>query len=137
MTEVVPRVFIGDINHAYSRKWLRDHKITHIVNAAVEIPNYHKDMCVYYNMNMVDYDRQSLSPQIQNAYRFMENAFKNTRDTRVLIHCHAGISRSSSTLIYFIMKMYNVPFVTACRYVKMKYPKANPNNGFVNQLMRL
>ena len=133
MTEIVPRVFIGNAENARNLNWLQKHKISHIVNATVEVPNYYISRFSYHNMNMIDLPIQSLSPKIQKAYTYINNALENPYN-RVLIHCNAGVSRSSSTLIYFLMKKYNLSFLQAYQYVKNVYPKANPNSGFLEEL---
>lgn len=52
----------------------------------------------------------------------------------VFVHCAAGISRSSSFVIGFIMKKYGMTFGEGFSYVKEKRNFINPNSGFRDQL---
>jgi len=52
----------------------------------------------------------------------------------VLVHCMAGISRSSSVVIAFLMKVHKLSFEDALPRVKAQRPVIAPNYGFVKQL---
>jgi atypical dual specificity phosphatase/dual specificity phosphatase 12 len=53
-----------------------------------------------------------------------------------LVHCYAGISRSASIIISYLMKKYNWSYEKAYNYVKNKRPIINPNRGFKKQLIQ-
>lgn len=53
----------------------------------------------------------------------------------ILIHCAAGVSRSASFMIAFIMKDQNLPFHKALEKVKSRRKWINPNSGFRKQLI--
>ena len=53
---------------------------------------------------------------------------------RVLVHCQAGMSRSSSAIICFIIDTFNLDYFTALKTVKINHPIAQPNEGFARQL---
>lgn len=52
----------------------------------------------------------------------------------VLVHCYAGMSRSISVVIYYLMKEYNVSYDCAYKFVKKKRSIAKPNKLFALQL---
>jgi protein-tyrosine phosphatase len=52
----------------------------------------------------------------------------------VLVHCYAGISRSSSTVMSYLMKKYNLSLKTAFEHVRSCRWFVNPNPGFCRQL---
>ena len=52
----------------------------------------------------------------------------------MLVHCAAGISRSSSTVIAYLMKKFGWTYVKAYGFVRGKRPVISPNNGFIRQL---
>lgn len=52
----------------------------------------------------------------------------------MLVHCKKGISRSSSTVIAYIMKEYDWPLQRALDFVKEQRKCITPNSGFMNQL---
>ena len=57
-----------------------------------------------------------------------------TNNTKILIHCQAGKSRSASVIIYYLMKKNNISFNKAYNILKQIKPDININIGFYNQL---
>lgn len=51
-----------------------------------------------------------------------------------MVHCKKGISRSSSTVIAYIMKEYGWSLNTALNHVKQQRNCITPNAGFMEQL---
>eukprot|EP00759_Apiculatamorpha_spiralis_P042449 PhF_6_TR40497/c1_g1_i1/m.60596 len=54
----------------------------------------------------------------------------------VIVHCFAGVSRSSSCVVAYIMAKMHKTFDEAMQFVKEHRPAANPNEGFRKQLMK-
>jgi protein-tyrosine phosphatase len=55
-------------------------------------------------------------------------------DGNVLVHCRAGISRSVSIVLAYMMKTYRMSLDEAIHHVKNIRRIANPNIGFLKQL---
>ncbi|KAM8885528.1 dual specificity protein phosphatase 18 isoform 1-T2 [Spinachia spinachia] len=58
------------------------------------------------------------------------------RGGRTLVHCNAGVSRSASLCMAYLMKHRGVPLLEAHRWVRSCRPVVRPNNGFWKQLIR-
>jgi len=56
------------------------------------------------------------------------------RNINVLVHCFAGVSRSASTVIAYLMKMNQMDYKSAYNFCKDKRMVTCPNPGFVRQL---
>lgn len=54
---------------------------------------------------------------------------------RVFVHCHAGISRSATVCIAYIMKHMLMDLTKAYDFVKQKRPCISPNLHFMGQLL--
>jgi hypothetical protein len=54
---------------------------------------------------------------------------------RVLVHCQAGVSRSPTIVLAYLMARYNWPMMTAFCYVKSRRHIIAPNFNFMGQLM--
>ncbi len=53
----------------------------------------------------------------------------------VFVHCHAGISRSATICIAYIMKTMKCDLAEAYEFVKQKRPCVSPNLHFMGQLL--
>jgi protein-tyrosine phosphatase len=76
---------------------------------------------------------QDLLPYLQAAIDFIEEG-KTQRQCATLIHCHAGISRSASVAIAYLMKVEGMSFEEAHGFTKSCRRNIYPNSGFVKQL---
>lgn len=67
---------------------------------------------------------------------YFEETFEFIEQTKVgiLVHCALGCSRSTTFVIAYLMKKFELPFSMAFAYVKKKHPPTNPNDGFIEQL---
>ena len=54
----------------------------------------------------------------------------------ILVHCAAGVSRSSSFVIAYLMRDEKLPYHKAFDKVKAARKWANPNSGFRRQLIQ-
>jgi len=133
MTEIIPRLFIGSIKEARSYYWLRRNGITHIVNVANGVGDYFPTKYHYLHLHLDDDLNQQLFPYLTTAYGYIDRVMSNPNN-RVLVHCAAGISRSSSTIIYYLMKKYKIDFQKAYLYTKERHPRTSPNINFQIQL---
>ncbi|WP_272946397.1 dual specificity protein phosphatase family protein [Candidatus Protochlamydia amoebophila] len=54
---------------------------------------------------------------------------------KVLVHCEAGISRSSTVLIFYLMKEHSLNLKDAYIHVRSKKENIRPNQSFFQQLI--
>lgn len=77
----------------------------------------------------VDYD---ISKDLDFCYKIIDDAIK--RNEKILVHCIAGVSRSASVVIYYLMKKTGKKYDEVYSYVKSKRNMIKPNDGFVKIL---
>jgi atypical dual specificity phosphatase len=111
---------------------LEIHKITHVLaihdNPKHLYPNLHY-LCVQAADN-VDQDLTQYFPVCND---FIHGA-RLRKDCNVLIHCLAGMSRSVTIAIAYIMSVSDLHWRDALRVVRVGRRIANPNAGFQLQL---
>jgi protein-tyrosine phosphatase len=73
-------------------------------------------------------------PLIEIAYHFINNAVSH--DENILVHCMAGVSRSTSMVVYYFMKKDHYSFNKALKMVQEGRSVANPNDSFRSQLVQ-
>ena len=54
---------------------------------------------------------------------------------RVFVHCYAGVSRSPTVCIAYLMKLHQWSLSQAYDYVKSRRPHISPNLHFMGQLL--
>ena len=52
-----------------------------------------------------------------------------------MVHCYAGVSRSATIIIAYLMQEKRLTFVEALKYVRRRRPIVCPNFGFQKQLL--
>ena len=130
--EIVPHLYLGSIGCASNLKELQKVKITHILCCGTGIKNFFPNLFKYYNISILDSDKEDIKKYFESCHKFINDAIKNNGN--VLVHCFAGSSRSSSILLSYIMKYQNMNFDKAFELVKSKRDKVNPKAGFIKQL---
>merc|ERR1711971_165400 len=80
-------------------------------------------------------EQEDISEALDEALGLIDDAA--AAGGKVLIHCHEGRSRSVAVcLAYFITRKF-MPLSDALNLVKSHRPQAQPNPGFMKQLMAL
>jgi protein-tyrosine phosphatase len=128
-------VFISSSDGAHNGTEIENHKITHILCTAKYIPQKFKDRITYLQIEMVDDVRENLKQYMRQCVDFIENA--RNKGGRVLIHCSAGVSRSASVCILYMMYKNDLDFDTAYKMLRQSRKQVCPNPGFVRQLITI
>lgn len=126
-------LYLGSEWNASNLEELQKNGVSHIVNVTREIDNFFPESLKYLNVRVYDEETTDLLSHWKETYRFISNARK--QNTRVLVHCKMGVSRSGSTVIAYAMKEYGWSLEEALRYVKEKRSIVHPNPGFMRQLL--
>lgn len=85
-----------------------------------------------FSLPLRDEEDDELFPDVANAYGFIDKQLEQGH--RVLVHCVAGISRSSAVVLYYLMRKNRWPYETALAALRQVHPGARPNSGYQKQL---
>ena len=126
--EIIKNLYLGSI-FSFSPTVLRNLGINNVVSA---INSNSENTWNHLNLKWDDLTSQKIFPSIDYAYYFIDS--KLNKGEKVLVHCHAGISRSATVVIYYLMKKFGLSYNDAYSIVKLKRNIINPNPGFIHQL---
>ncbi|KAK9871426.1 hypothetical protein WA026_012803 [Henosepilachna vigintioctopunctata] len=130
-SKVMPGLYVGNYRDSKDANQLNKHKITHILAIHDTARRIHSDkhyLCVMAS----DSPDQNLSQYFSLCNDFIHAA--RLRGGNVLIHCLAGMSRSVTVAVAYIMTVTNLNWKESLKVVKAGRAVANPNLGFQKQL---
>jgi dual specificity phosphatase 12 len=150
MDQIIPHLFISN--------WQVSNNIDEIkrnnIQAVITIETQPKSVKIieYYQKNNIDFLYLKLPDALEaNISQYFDISFDFIdahvrRKQNVLIHCWAGVSRSATLILNYILKKTiikngkNNPCIKCLttnilQYMRSKRSIINPNPGFMNQIM--
>lgn len=128
-------LFVGSAGGASNFVELKNKEITHILNLApTAVKNFFKDDFIYMTLNVLDLPKFQLDQYFEDCIDFISSAVESKG--RCFVHCNAGVSRSVTICIAYLMKTEGLDFTSALEKIRLTRPQAQPNEGFVEQLKR-
>jgi atypical dual specificity phosphatase len=134
MSEITNQIWIGSYGDLSNDKFLDERQITHILCCADEIP---LRVGFPYSQAYQGYKVPLMHDKVNEktmAY-FLEGA--TVLDTwindgkNIMVHCFAGISRSVSVVITYLMVYKGWSYDLAFQHIKLRRPRMNPHSDFV------
>ncbi len=129
---VIDGVYIGSQDAAFNLPGLNECKITHILNVATGIRNAFPEQYKYLNIELLDVPETNIRKVFTSTNEFIQQALVG--NGRVLIHCNAGISRSSTIVLAYLLGIHHMNYEDAYQLLKTARSNIRPNDGFVQQL---
>lgn len=112
---------------------LRELGITTIINVTIELPTLPWDKIESVKINIEDSPFANLGQYFDRAVDKIEEVRRRGGNT--LVHCVAGVSRSASLCIAYLMKYKRMSLRKAYQHVKARRHVIRPNVGFFRQLV--
>jgi len=126
-------LYLGDIFAAENMSVLKSLKISSIVNCTEDDSKFEDEAGFqYYHVNIHDLPGEDIASHFDEALGFIDQAQKSGR--KVLVHCHAGVSRSPTLVLAYLMRSFRWPLDDAMNYLYQRRPSICPNSGFLSQL---
>ena len=134
MHNIIPSLYLGSLDACRDKKMLKELGITDVINlSCMDCYREPYSKVSYVNINILDLPTEDIKKYFIPCIRYIDDVINS--GGKVLVNCYAGISRSSSIVIaYLIYKMRMDP-VSAYNFVKRKRNIINPNFGFYKQLI--
>ncbi|XP_062590846.1 uncharacterized protein LOC134252389 isoform X2 [Saccostrea cucullata] len=131
-TKIEDYLYLGSEWNASNMEELNNNGVGHILNVSREIDNFFPGCFVYQNIREWDSEETDLMKHWDKTFMFIKEA--RNRNSKVLVHCKMGISRSASTVMAYLMKEHRMSRQEAYDYVKEKRSCIMPNSAFWKQL---
>lgn len=133
--EIVPRVYLGSLASA-TNELIKEQGITHILSVGsfanvVDAVGTTNRMTI----EVVDDDKEDIYKHFDACTDFISTALA-TKEHKVLVHCHYGVSRSATILAAYLIRAEGMKLEEAVRIIRAKRLFIKPNDGFVLQLQR-
>lgn len=136
--EIIEGLFIGNGSAAFplekwkytpvknSEKRVVELKLDAIVNCTPKLENFHQHL-QYFRVPINDKDktytdRYIMEEYLRTAAEFIHSFLDDKK--RVMVHCMAGITRSSTVVAAYLIIHKKMSYEDAIKYIRSKRPKA-------------
>uniref|UniRef100_A0A8C9ZNW0 protein-tyrosine-phosphatase n=1 Tax=Sander lucioperca TaxID=283035 RepID=A0A8C9ZNW0_SANLU len=134
ISPILPFLFLGNERDAQDLDLLLRLNIGYVVNVTTHLPLYHVNSGLRYKrLPATDNSKQNLRQYFEEVFEFIEEAYQSGQG--VLVHCQAGVSRSATIVIAYLMKHTLMTMTDAYKYVRSRRPVVSPNLNFMGQLL--
>ncbi|KAF0976258.1 hypothetical protein FDP41_004933 [Naegleria fowleri] len=134
-SKIKDSLFLSSAPPAGSRRLLKSLGVTHILTVAKDIPPRYKNDFKYMIIFADDTTEATLKPHFEEASKFIQEAIST--GGACMVHCMAGVSRSSAIVISHIMLTEKKRLNIAYREVYEKRDIIKPNDKFYRELKLL
>jgi hypothetical protein len=125
-------LFLGDYQSS-KNPILLNLGVTGVVNAAGGLPNPLAGQLRYLKVNLPDSALSDIQSHFPAVIKFVNQV--RSKGGKVLINCAAGVSRSATLVIAYLMSSQKMTLREAYRKVKAIRACVDPNPGFAAQLV--
>lgn len=133
MSQILPKLYLGSWEDANNLPLLFNIGVTHVVNIS-KLPNVFPRYFTYMKIDINDDPAEDISRYFDPTANFIHDAI--TKGGTVFVHCYAGISRSPTIVISYIVQKLGARLEDTYRHVKSRRNIVNPNQGFAYQLYK-
>ncbi|XP_023995447.1 dual specificity protein phosphatase 7-like [Salvelinus sp. IW2-2015] len=133
--QILPYLYLGCAKDSTNLDVLGKYNIKYILNVTPNLPNMfeHDGDFKYKQIPISDHWSQNLSQFFPEAISFIDEA--RSKKCGILVHCLAGISRSVTVTVAYLMQKLNLSLNDAYDFVKQKKSNISPNFNFMGQLL--
>ncbi|KAM3136052.1 hypothetical protein pb186bvf_011857 [Paramecium bursaria] len=132
-TENLGGLYLGNIESANDQTLLNRHGIRAIITVCPQqiSQSVRMKLIFHHTCSAEDVDHYNIAKFFDETYNFIEKARQRTS---VLVHCQAGISRSATIVIAYMVRKLLMGVREALEYCERRRWQVYPNNGFLRQL---
>ncbi|OBA25159.1 phosphatases II [Hanseniaspora valbyensis NRRL Y-1626] len=156
-SQILEYLYLGSLKHANNLNLLKDLKINCVISVGEKLSwlNEHgfnvekiesnnvdiyksENMTVYHIDNLLDNGHDPLFHSLNDILKFIDEHRKSNSDSKILVHCMVGVSRSATVVIAEVMKELKLSLVRAYLYVRVRRLNIiiQPNLLFMYELLK-
>lgn len=128
MSEIINGLYLGGASSAQNPKFQNILNVASEIRRATEHDGDH-----YLHIRLRDSESENIKQHFPNTFSFIDKCLN--RGENVLVHCAAGISRSATIVIAYLMKKYTWSAEYATNFTLSKRDVIDPNFNFRYQLL--
>ncbi|KAH7913850.1 protein-tyrosine phosphatase-like protein [Hygrophoropsis aurantiaca] len=132
-TLILPRLYLADLFTASNEAQLAQLGITHVVSVMEFAPSFPPTVNTLH-IPVADLPETDILRHLENTTTFISDALGSSEDSKVLVHCFQGISRSATVVCAYLLATTPMSPAQSLAFVKAKRGIVEPNVGFKRQL---
>lgn len=136
MSEVAPRLLVGNRRFAADRGLLRTNNVVAVVCVGAK-PQFSGDSTlVYHHVSIPDTGGEPMSPHFAAAGEFISSQLARGEGA-VLVHCQGGMSRSPCMAMAYLIQHKGLTLSEAAEMISLARPAVRPRPTFILELETL
>lgn len=134
-SKILPRLYLSDMYTATDPITLKRLGITHVVSVVEYMWHEYPADIAHHCVPIHDNPASDIESLFDAVIAWIKRAMDAGEDSRVLVHCMWGMSRSASIVIAYLMATLGMSLDASLAHVKVRRTIVCPNSGFRKQLM--
>ena len=131
ISKITDTIYLGNMDAAFNIKKLKNLGIRKVLTVMSAFGNhYPENTFIHKTIDITDDYNSNIIRYFKDCLLFIDGYDK------VFVHCAAGMSRSPTVVIAYLMWKQKLSLNNAIKFVKNKRPEIQPNSGFVEQLKK-
>lgn len=126
-TIIDKHLYLSDAANAGNYQLLQQYGIKQILTVGAELPKHQTDQFVTCHLSIDDHPSVDIFQHFEDCHEFINRA-------PTLVHCYAGVSRSVTVVLSYLIRYSGMTLEQAIEYCRQKRPVIKPNRGFIRQL---
>ncbi|XP_052412730.1 dual specificity protein phosphatase 18 [Carassius gibelio] len=131
--QITECLYIGNSRTASDSSLIGSLNITCVINTTLDVSNTKIPTVDYMHVPVADDPQSRLCDYFDSVADKIQHV--SDEDGRVLLHCNAGVSRSATLCLAYLMKHRHLTLAEAHALLKSLRPIVRPNSGFWRQLI--
>lgn len=130
---ILDHLYLGSAAHAGNLPLLERLGISALLNVSPNCPNHWPERFIYETIPVEDNSTADIKAHFHKAIRFINKVQDD--GGKVLVHCRAGVSRSATLCLAYLISCRGMSLNDAYDEVKSKRRVIAPNFNFMGQLL--